>query len=84
MPVGRLLKRQALALAMQSVASISWVVSVFVYGDLPDWGAGDWLQFVAATAWTASNLATLPDVFAAPPGATVHPEVAAPPGQHGP
>ena len=40
----------------QTVASISWGASVFVYGIS---SAGDWLQLVAASAWLVSNLAAL-------------------------
>lgn len=40
----------------QTVASISWIVSVFVYGIT---SAGDWLQLLAATAWLTANIAAL-------------------------
>ena len=37
----------------QLIASLSWVVSVFVYGIE---GAGDWLQLLAASSWTMANI----------------------------
>ena len=40
----------------QTVASISWGASVFVYGIS---SAGDWLQLIAASAWLVANLAAL-------------------------
>ena len=49
-------------LAARLVASCTWVVSVFVYGAVAEWSAGDWLQFVAASAWTLSNVIAVPDV----------------------
>ena len=36
----------------QSIASVSWVVSVIVYGS---YELGDCLQLLAATSWTVSN-----------------------------
>ena len=56
--------------AARLVASCTWVVSVFVYGAVAEWAAGDWLQFVAASAWTLSNVITLPDIFEEPAGDT--------------
>ena len=40
----------------QTVASISWIVSVFTYGISE---TGDWLQLLAASAWLVANIATL-------------------------
>lgn len=40
----------------QTVASISWGASVFVYGIS---SPGDWLQLLAASAWLVANLAAL-------------------------
>ncbi|MEM9131952.1 MAG: hypothetical protein AAF962_03650 [Actinomycetota bacterium] len=40
----------------QTVASVCWIVSVFVYGIE---SAGDWLQLAAATSWLTANVATL-------------------------
>ena len=37
----------------QLVASTSWMASVFVYGSF---ALGDYLQLIAASAWTISNL----------------------------
>ena len=40
----------------QTVASLCWIASVFVYGIS---STGDWLQLGAATAWLIANLASL-------------------------
>ncbi|MEM9466257.1 MAG: hypothetical protein AAGA90_12855 [Actinomycetota bacterium] len=40
----------------QTVASLCWIASVFVYGLS---SAGDWLQLGAATAWLTANVASL-------------------------
>ena len=40
----------------QTVASLCWIVSVFVYGIS---SAGDCLQLAAASAWLIANLAVL-------------------------
>ena len=40
----------------QTVASISWIASVFTYGIT---ATGDWLQLLAASAWLVANIATL-------------------------
>ena len=50
-------RRQRLGLEWygQTVASLCWIASVFVYG--MD-GAGDILQLVAASAWLTANVAT--------------------------
>lgn len=42
----------------QLIASLSWIVSVFVYGS---WGLGDFLQILAASSWTVSNVFALFD-----------------------
>ena len=36
----------------QSIASVSWIISVVVYGS---YELGDCLQLLAATSWTVSN-----------------------------
>ena len=40
----------------QTVASICWITSVFVYGLS---SPGDWLQLSAASAWLIANIAAL-------------------------
>ena len=40
----------------QTIASICWIASVFVYGE---WGTGDWLQLTAASSWLLSNIASI-------------------------
>ena len=37
----------------QFIASVSWLISVFVYGSFE---LGDCLQLLAASAWTVANL----------------------------
>ena len=37
----------------QLIASTSWVASVFVYGSF---APGDYLQLLAGSAWTVSNI----------------------------
>jgi len=40
----------------QTIASGSWIISVFVYGLS---GTGDYLQLVAASSWMLSNIAAV-------------------------
>ncbi|MEM9200935.1 MAG: hypothetical protein AAGC53_04720 [Actinomycetota bacterium] len=40
----------------QTVASLCWITSVFVYGIS---SAGDWLQLAAASAWMTANIGAL-------------------------
>ncbi|MED5309007.1 MAG: hypothetical protein VYA95_06620 [Candidatus Thermoplasmatota archaeon] len=40
----------------QTIASGSWIVSVFVYGLT---STGDYLQLVAASSWMLSNIASV-------------------------
>jgi len=40
----------------QTVASICWVCSVFVYGIT---SSGDWLQLIAGVSWLIANIASL-------------------------
>ncbi len=40
----------------QTVASLCWIISVFVYEDSPS-SAGDYLQLCAASAWLIANIA---------------------------
>ena len=40
-------------LLLQLIASIAWMASVFVYGSF---ALGDYLQLIAASAWTAANI----------------------------
>ena len=45
-----------LSTLLQLVASLSWIASVFVYGSF---GLGDYLQLIAASVWTLSNILSL-------------------------
>lgn len=40
----------------QTLASLCWIVSVFVYGLN---STGDWLQLMAASSWMLSNIASI-------------------------
>ena len=44
----------------QTIASLCWIVSVFVYSDgsLPE-SAGDWLQLIAASSWLLANISSI-------------------------
>ena len=47
----------------QTLASLCWVISVFVYGfasgDGLQMSLADWLQLTAASSWFIANIATL-------------------------
>ncbi len=45
----------------QTVASLCWILSVFVYGIS---SVGDWLQLCAASAWFLANVAAVMTVKA--------------------
>ena len=40
----------------QTIASLSWIVSLFFYGIS---STGDWLQLLAASSWMVSNIASI-------------------------
>ena len=42
----------------QTVASLCWIGSVFVYGITSN---GDWLQLIAGVSWFVANIASLKD-----------------------
>ena len=43
----------------QTLASLCWIISVFLYeSNVSLWGTGDWLQLAAASSWMVSNLAS--------------------------
>jgi len=43
----------------QTLASLCWIISVFVYGIS---GTGDWLQLAAASCWMVSNISSIIEV----------------------
>ena len=57
----RMQKATSLDWLGQTLASLCWIISVFVYvdGDLSGMSNGDWLQLAAASCWMASNIASL-------------------------
>lgn len=52
----RIRKMLSLEWLGQTLASLCWIVSVFVYGI---GSTGDWLQLGAASCWMLSNIATI-------------------------
>ena len=52
----RISKMMSLEWLGQTVASGTWIVSVFVYGLS---STGDYLQLVAASSWMLSNIASV-------------------------
>ncbi len=46
----------SLILLFQLVASMSWMISVFIYGSF---SLGDLFQLIASTAWTIANIISL-------------------------
>ena len=52
----RLSKMMSFEWVGQTLASLSWMISVFVYGIT---STGDWLQLMAASSWMLSNIASI-------------------------
>ena len=52
----RLSKMMSFEWIGQTLASLCWIISVFVYGLS---SAGDWLQLMAASSWMLSNIASI-------------------------
>ena len=52
----RISKMLSLEWLGQTLASLCWIISVFVYGID---STGDWLQLGAASCWMLSNIATI-------------------------
>ena len=46
----------------QTLASLCWIVSVFVYTNGSEMSAGDWLQLAAASCWMVSNIASIMEI----------------------
>ena len=57
---GKARARAGVAWCFQTIASVAWMISVFIYDS---WTTGDQFQMLAASAWTASNLVALPDLL---------------------
>lgn len=57
----RMQKAASLDWLGQTLASLCWIISVFVYanGEPSSMSSGDWLQLTAASCWMASNIASL-------------------------
>ena len=52
----RLSKMMSFEWVGQTLASLCWMISVFVYGIT---STGDWLQLMAASSWMLSNIASI-------------------------
>ena len=46
----------------QTLASLCWIVSVFVYTNGSEMSTGDWLQLAAASCWMVSNIASIIEI----------------------
>ena len=52
----RLSKMMSFEWIGQTLASLCWIISVFIYGIS---STGDWLQLMAASSWMLSNIASI-------------------------
>jgi len=52
----RLSKMMSFEWIGQTLASLCWIISVFIYGIS---STGDWLQLMAASSWMLSNVASI-------------------------
>ena len=52
----RLSKMMSFEWLGQTLASLCWIISVFIYGIS---STGDWLQLMAASSWMLSNVASI-------------------------
>ena len=52
----RLSKMMSFEWIGQTLASLCWIIRVFVYGLS---STGDWLQLMAASSWMLSNIASI-------------------------
>ena len=52
----RLCKMMSFEWLGQTLASLCWIISVFIYGIS---STGDWLQLMAASSWMLSNVASI-------------------------
>lgn len=55
----RILSSLSVEFLGQTIASLAWATSVFVYGIS---SAGDWLQLLAASCWFLANVASVINV----------------------
>ena len=59
-------KMMSISWVGQTLASLCWIISVFVYGfangDSLEMSTGDWLQLAAASCWMVSNIASAVDI----------------------
>ena len=46
----------------QTLASLCWIISVFVYTNGSEMSTGDWLQLAAASCWMVSNIASVIEI----------------------
>ena len=60
----RINKMKSIPWLGQTLASLCWIVSVFVYTNGSEMSTGDWLQLAAASCWMVSNIASIIEIRA--------------------
>ena len=58
----RINKMKSIPWLGQTLASLCWIVSVFVYTNGSEMSTGDWLQLAAASCWMISNIASIIEI----------------------
>ena len=58
----RINKMKSIPWLGQTLASLCWIVSVFVYTNGSEMSTGDWLQLAAASCWMVSNIASVIEI----------------------
>tara|TARA_Y100000768_G_scaffold221587_1_gene167026 strand:- start:1559 stop:1762 length:204 start_codon:yes stop_codon:yes gene_type:complete len=58
----RINKMKSIPWLGQTLASLCWIVSVFVYTNGSEMSTGDWLQLAAASCWMVSNIASIIEI----------------------
>ena len=58
----RLGKMKSIPWLGQTLASLCWIISVFVYTNGTEMSTADWLQLAAASCWMISNIASIIEI----------------------
>ena len=58
----RINKMKSIPWLGQTLASLCWIISVFVYTNGSEMSTGDWLQLAAASCWMVSNIASVIEI----------------------
>ncbi|MFL2977353.1 MAG: hypothetical protein ACJZ49_07400 [Candidatus Thalassarchaeaceae archaeon] len=58
----RINKMKSIPWLGQTLASLCWIISVFVYTNGSEMSTGDWLQLAAASCWMVSNIASIIEI----------------------